>query len=360
VTRQVTLSNHGDAPVTVDLSATVRGRNGTPVPDAVTFDPAQVTVPAGGSVSVAATYHPVADTEGGFTGRLTATAGGQPVLQTALAAYQAPQTHVLRLTPIPPEGWPTFIDVEVWVLVRVDAPQEPIVVGRALPFVDVVVPDGVYSVSTSFGFHDAGTGDLTTAVLVDPEVVVDGADTELVIDGNTASPLRVETPLPSELRDIRHAVVRRNTDGESFAVFYSAEWRHERAAMRVTPTEPVTLGEVEFVTAVAAPQLALSLRTTGPDGREIHANWGHSYFQQPRLGGEYTVDLVSVGSGTAEEIAGVEVAGRLALVELDTPYNTINAFAGQLYEAQQRLAAAGALAVVAFQPERSPYWCAQG
>jgi len=53
----------------------------------VTFDPAQVTVPAGGSVSVAATYHPLADTEGGFTGRLTATAGGQPVLQTALAAY---------------------------------------------------------------------------------------------------------------------------------------------------------------------------------------------------------------------------------------------------------------------------------
>ena len=361
VTRTITLSNHGGTPVAVDLTTTLRGPLG-PADGVVSFEPASVTVPAGGSASVAATYHPTSGVEGGFTGQLRAVSGGDTVLVAAVAAYQQPLSHTLRLIPIPPEGWPSFADFTFWVLIRVDAPQEPILVGRGVPFADVVVPDGVYSASVSFSYYHPQRGDLLTTVLVDPEVVVDGEDTQLVIDGNAAKPLQVETPLPSELREVQHAVVRKTTYGGAYGVTYNAEWRHNRAQLLVTPTEPVTVGGVQFVTAVSAPERSLLLRTAGADGETVSATWGHSYYQEPRLGGEYSVELVDVGSGTAEEIAAVEVAGRLALVGLRfNDYGEVmNAPGGPYEELAQRLADAGALAMVAYLDRSAPYWCAQG
>jgi hypothetical protein len=371
VTKTVTLTNTGDTAVTLNLAGELRDPSGTPLGDTLTIDPATITLPAHGSADVRATFDATNQPFGGYVGWLHATdpASNTELLHLAVAAKVQPPSHNLRLRPIPPAGWEgdncACDNRHVWIIVRVDAPARPIIVDRVLPFVDVHVDDGVYLATTNFQHFNPQTGDLTFAQLLDPEVVVSGADRELVLDGNDAKLVAAEAPQPTEQTSAEQAFVRGTTFGGAWLIRWAEiYWSFlGKAALRVTPTKPVTIGSFRVATGFELIPDQARMRVNQPGRAELHASYANYHFQQPKLAFDGTVDLVDAGDGSAEAIAAAHVRGRLALLSGPTVVGPVpvNCTLGCGFpDGLARLRDAGALAAVAYLPEQGegrPGWC---
>lgn len=361
-TRTLALVNHGSASVTAALDVAVKDRSGQPVPGTVTVEPTSVTVPAGGSTEVAVTFHPDADTGGQVSGLLRAVdAVGAELLRVAIGADQPVIRHKLRLTVRPPQGYPNLggSELKFWTLLRVDAPEPPIVVPRTEPFTDMLVPAGVYTVATSYYHYEPRTGDFTQTAVVDPEVVVPD-EHEVFIDASAAKPVQVRTPRPSEVYDAQQALIRGTTYGGAYQIGWAVMTggSQGRSQLRVTPTEPVTVGTARGVTGVTLAEPLVQMRVAGKPSLSLRPFYVNPHFQEPRLDIDRVVELVDVGSGTAEEIAKVNVTGKLALVSRPFDGLTgINEPASAYAQILPRLRDAGALAAVLSHSTGVPVWC---
>lgn len=363
VTKAITLTNHGDSPSTVNLSAAVDDQSGQPVPGKVTVEPASVTVPAGGTAQTQVIFHQTAG-GGGFSGVLRAVgADGTEVLRAAIGAQQPEPTRNLRLTLTPPSGWPNLgsaFELAFWYLMRLDAPQPMIIVGRAVPHTDVPVPEGVYLVATTFYHYELRTGDLTVTAVTDPEVVVRGTDREVAIDASQARPVQVGTPRPSEIYHVDQRLVRGTTFGGSYVFSWQSGTGgdHGRSQLHATPTRPVSIGTARGITGVTLADPLVRMSVTGSNAPQLRPFYLDFHFQQPKLDLDRNVDLVDVGGGSAEEIATADLRGRLALVS--RPFErsfTVNAPESPYAQILPRLRDAGALAAVLSHEAGVPLWC---
>ncbi len=98
--RTVTYTNHGDAPVTLQLALNVADEAGTPAPSgAFSVDPATLVVPARGAAEASVTYDPIDRTTSLFGGQLIAT-DGTTSLVTPVGAYQEPERYNLTIRAI--------------------------------------------------------------------------------------------------------------------------------------------------------------------------------------------------------------------------------------------------------------------
>ncbi len=102
VTREITYRNHGDSEITLDLATATTGPEGGTAPDGMfTLDADRVTIPAGGSGSVAVTADPRSGAEltGSYGLFVTASADGQTVRTAgALELEQASHDLTIRVT----------------------------------------------------------------------------------------------------------------------------------------------------------------------------------------------------------------------------------------------------------------------
>ncbi|MFI5696230.1 S8 family serine peptidase [Kribbella sp. NPDC051586] len=107
VTRDVTYRNLGDAAVTLSLSSVLNGPGGTAAPaGALKLSADSVTVPAGGTASVQATSDTsLGGADGLYSGRITATGGGQTVVVPVGVEKEVP-TYTLTVKLIKPNGAP--------------------------------------------------------------------------------------------------------------------------------------------------------------------------------------------------------------------------------------------------------------
>jgi subtilisin family serine protease len=189
-TRTVTYRNHGDQPVTLDLTATTTGPDGGAAPDGLfTLGADQVTVPAGGTagVDVTADTRVGGDASGAYSITLVAVGGGQTVRSVGGLDRAA---HVYTVTVkatgrdgLPPSyfnwaAWLTGIGNDVFQLVRGDN-------GTAT----VEVPAGDYI----FVGRNFATGGIDN--LVAPKVTVDH-DMTIAFDARDARPVEVTLPDP--------------------------------------------------------------------------------------------------------------------------------------------------------------------
>jgi hypothetical protein len=94
VSRQLTYRNHGTADVTLSLTGSLRGPDGQPASEtALRLGDSSVTVPAGGSATVAVTADTSHDgPDGAYSGFVTATADGVSVICT-LQVDKEPETY---------------------------------------------------------------------------------------------------------------------------------------------------------------------------------------------------------------------------------------------------------------------------
>jgi len=178
VARTLTYTNSGAGPITLDLSADLRGPDGTAAPGGMfTLSARTVTVPAHGSAEVTLTTDTRAGTEDGiYSGTLVATSGGATV-RTPVAVNREGEVYDVKLTFLDHRGEQT--SEYAYRLVGLGAPDE-YTHYDASGSVVLRVPKGEYlldaQVLTDFGHRETHRTDF-----VEPRIVVDGPE-EYVLD----------------------------------------------------------------------------------------------------------------------------------------------------------------------------------
>ncbi|SEG65584.1 Subtilase family protein [Nonomuraea solani] len=189
ITRTLTYTNTGPAPVTLDFSVRALDGGGRPL-DAALFSvtPGSVTVPAVGSAEVSVTADTRADLpDGPLGGYLTATGGGTEVI-TPLGVDKEVESHDLTLNQTGRDGRPaTSIRT---VLHRLDGGSEDMIVLMGQQATTTLhLPRGTWSISTTF----LGT---TGTLLTHPGLELTAPRT-LDLDARLGMPLSITPPDPT-------------------------------------------------------------------------------------------------------------------------------------------------------------------
>jgi subtilisin family serine protease len=191
VTREVTYRNLGEAAVTLSLSSVLSGPDGTAAPvGALKLSTDSVTVPAGGTASVQATSDTsLGGVDGLYSGRITATGGGQTVVVPVGVDKEVP-TYTLTVKLIKPNGAP---DPDYPVSVKgVDNDEYDMVPPDENGTVTLRLAQGEYMLN-QFQEFERGTDDWIFFTLLAPSVKLT-ADQTVVLDARKAKPVTTSVP----------------------------------------------------------------------------------------------------------------------------------------------------------------------
>ncbi|TDC52103.1 hypothetical protein E1212_09685 [Jiangella ureilytica] len=310
VTRTLTYTNDGAAPVTLTLDATLDADTGAAVPDdMLTLSSPTVTVPARGSATVDVTLDPNVGDPAVYGGRVTArSAGGGTVVHTVVGVTKEPRTIEVTIEGIDHEGAPATgtSSAELWSL-DTDWWGTGFFGGKgggSQPAVFRVRP-GTYSLlGIVFTPDESGEQAREVAFIGETELELT-EDTRLVVDGRAATRVAVDTPEPTEHQGLTLGWYR-SSEAHMFNLKYMLDEYIDVAY--ATPTDPVERGTFEFSSLweLFAPELALRV---GPD--DVDAEYAVG---SPRLDGRHRHPVADAGTGTPAELAGRDLAGSIALV----------------------------------------------
>jgi subtilisin family serine protease len=193
ITKTLTYTNTGTAPVTLDLAADIKGPNGSAAPQGMfTVSPAQLTVPAGGQASATVTTDTKVDgSDGVYSGVVTATGGGQSV-RTPLTVNREVESYDVTMKFVDLNGAPTgqyfyqFMDVNHPAAYNA-YDESGTVVTR--------MPKGEFYL-TAFVETPNGENKWKYAEFEEPSVTITGA-TSLVFDARDAKPVSFTVDKPN-------------------------------------------------------------------------------------------------------------------------------------------------------------------
>ncbi len=192
VTKRITYRNHGDKPVTLDLSAAATGPQGKAAPDGLfSLSARRLTVPAGGTASVDLT----ADTrtegpDGAYSGALVATAqGGDTEVRTSFGVIREAEAYDVTLKFLDRQGKPVSSPLteiksyttDYWTTALEDHQETSKGVYK------LRIPRGDYVVDTVM------SEDTDTSLLVRPKLAVT-KDTTITFDARETKPVEVTAP----------------------------------------------------------------------------------------------------------------------------------------------------------------------
>ncbi|WP_236030688.1 S8 family serine peptidase [Paractinoplanes lichenicola] len=318
VSRKVTYTNAGPAPVTLTLRSSL---------SQITVTPATVTVPAGGSADVALGWNLPAVEPGQLDGRLTATGPGGVLVTTAIGGTLDRERHLVTFKAIGRDGKPAPVPVlqafgddrRFDVLNFLDAGEEK----------TFQLAEGDYLVDATI--PSSGPQNEQDNLVTIPELKVD-RDLTVVLDARTAKPIRIETPKPAEQRTVESYYVRRVTGSgrgiiNGFMNFSAVQ------KINVTPTAKLRKGSYEFSSRwqLVAPLVQASIPgVTGELDINLCVN-------SPAYEGTRRFDLVKGLGGN--------VRGKAVVLESDNAD-----------EASQAAAAAGAAVALVVLPADRSAW----
>ncbi|MFI6763638.1 peptidase S8, partial [Micromonospora sp. NPDC050417] len=339
VTRTVTYTNDGTAPVTLTLATEVSNlATGAPETTAITIGTNTVTVPARGSVNVPVTADPATLTRGQYGGWITATGPDGVLTTTALAVTVAGPRHTVTFHVLDRAGNPGRANV---VQFMGDNANEDIIRSFPLSTWTETVEEGTYLL-------DAWIEDLSNrqyiqvTTIIDPEVLVD-RDMEVVIDARKGTPIRIETPKPSEQQAVLSFYMHRVTG--SGRQINLGTWQYSGVRqVNVTPTKAVSSGEFEFSSRwqLVAPMVQARVPgVPGPFNMNMTA-------RSPAYDGKRTLPLVYAGRGTPAELKKAKVKGAAVLIQSNGP--------GSEPSVNKAAAEAGAEATLMVRPPTVPLW----
>jgi subtilisin family serine protease len=282
VTKQVTFSNSGTTPVTLNLAVT-----GGPF----TVGIPSVTVPAGGSADVPVTGDATVDGTGRFTGWLVGTdaATGAPLTRTTLGLLKETERYDLTIRVRDRAGKPANARVvlsktgEPW-------PTAHSVEGETT----LRLPPGEYSVSSYLDVPGEKADALGLAVLVAGGVKLDTSKT-VSLDARKARLLQTTAP-------------RRTEDRQRKIDFIAGGYRSGYQVPVKYDDLYVSPGEYDLVTRWRKGEPALSLNAGG-QAFDAVVQPGSAF-----AAGSETLRTVYAGTGAASEYAGRPAAGRIAVV----------------------------------------------
>ncbi|MEV4346860.1 S8 family serine peptidase [Actinoplanes sp. NPDC049596] len=312
VTKTVTYTNAGTAPVTLTLQDTVA---------AVTTSANTVTVPAGGTAGVTLTYD--LKTPGQSSGWLTATAPGGIGVTTALAGTVDPPHHTVTVSAVDRQGKPASVPA---MLMFGDDSRFDVLDGIFAGQVRTYeVAEGDYLLNATIA--DGAPLDEQDNLITIPELRVD-RDLRVTLDARTAKPVKIETPRPAEQRTVWSYYVHRVTGSgrgviNGFMNFSSVN------GINVTPTAKLRQGSYEFSSRW---QLVAPLVQSSLPGVDINLTAA-----SPVYTGTRKFDLVAGLGGN--------VKGKAVVLETDNYYDA----------ALQAAEAGAAVALVVYPPTMSAW-----
>ncbi|WP_433221355.1 S8 family peptidase [Microtetraspora malaysiensis] len=352
-TKQVTYANLTDQPVTLTLTPTLSSKQ-KPIEGVLSVDKT-VTVPAGGTASATVTLDAADLGFGAYGGAITAEAGDVR-LSTPVGLYIEGPRVTLTIKTIGRDGAPLTPEA-LDVIGVTDSDEATDGASVAEPgVVTIRVPPSTYSVMEVAQWIDDDSR-TNYAWLADPEVDVT-EDTTITLDLRKASQVRFGTPTPAG--PLNNTVVesyqRTTEDGLQYAgMLDHSPWDRVWA----TPTKRVTKGKFRFTqhAILGQPEVSMSGLDKGmPDIQAVTGtHWEYEGVESQNghpgwvpFTGTRDLPVVNVGMGTPEELASIDLKGKLALLETGLQATIFGSACGVPIEVVQNLRAAGAAGVVAY------------
>lgn len=321
-TRTLTYHNDSAADVTLDLAVDGRGWDGREVVAAARqLSASSVTVPAGGTATVALTVDPTQLDAGVYSGVITAaTADGALRARTPWSVYEASNTHALNTSLLDRRGDPAGLGLPVWV-VKVDpgfVANDPFRSWNFFAWTDeqgnasFEVAPGVYEIYGQITTWELGAKESTIAI--SSELTVD-ADLSVTLDAREA---QLRNPRVGERVDLLFGeigVLRHTPDGRRFefsALFdQSSEWK-----LHASPTPDPSFGSAESYTKWIYESELVDVHSTGGKPITLHPEYWPSA-AGPVLDGRRDLPVVFAGSGGEQELQAAQ--GKLALIRVEMP-----------------------------------------
>ncbi|PYC64289.1 peptidase S8 [Micromonospora arborensis] len=333
--RSVTYTNGTAAAQTLRLALELRNLDtGAAETDGVSVGGPEVTVPAGGSVAVALRADPAKLDRGLHSGWLVATGADGVAVRTAVALTLSGPLHTVTVQAVDMQGQPGFASV----LTLFGENPESDWLGWVGGEVQLQVEEGPYLLEALIE-HGAPLDEQETLV-TDPELLVD-RDVTVVLDPRKGTPVRIETPKPSEqqatISFYEHRVFGNGRQVDHGVLTFSTVQQ-----LNVTPTRPVREGEFEFSSRWQLVAPMVDAKISGVSGPLDINLMGYS----PAPSDRRKLPLVWAGTGTPGELARVRGAAALLTTSPDASEEEQIAVA----------AAAGAKTVLIVRPADQSAW----
>ncbi|MDX3355351.1 S8 family serine peptidase [Streptomyces sp. ME01-24h] len=305
VRKDVTYTNSGAEPVTVDLALSPG-----PLPDGLfTLTDSRLTVPAHGTASVGVITHlDAAEDNGAYTTRLVATgADGTALARTSVGVNKEGQRANLTVTAKDRHGKALPGTLILKDVKRNTAPKAFAV--DASGRIDLRLPPSTYSAWLNADVPGIdGTHTLGFAMFSAPQIDLD-ADRTVSFDATKLRKAAAVTPQPTANQFMRVDQYRTNTGLFPFMDSYMPEyWRYD--SLWVTPTPKVTEGSYHFATRwrQIQPPLTFSSGSQTYDDVTIQS-------LSPKLpDGTGTYRAVWADEGSAADFRKVKARGHVAVV----------------------------------------------
>ncbi|MEU7779217.1 S8 family serine peptidase [Micromonospora parva] len=335
VERTVTYTNGGTIPQTLRLALELRNLDTRAAEtDGVAVGGTEVTVPAGGSVAVPLRADPAKLDRGVHGGWLVATGADGVAVRTAVALTLSGPLHTVTVKALDMKGQPGLASV----LTLFGEQPESDWLGWVGGEVQLQVEEGPYLVEALIE-HGAPLDEQITLV-TDPELLVD-RDLTVVLDPRKGTPVRIETPKPTEQRSTisfyEHRVFGNGRQVDHGVMTYSTIQQ-----VNVTPTRPVRQGEFEFASRWQLVAPMVDAKISGVSGPLDINLLGYS----PAPADRRKLPLVWAGTGTPAELTRVRGAAALLTSSPDASEEEQIAAA----------AAAGAAVVLIVRPADFSAW----
>ncbi|MFI6763769.1 peptidase S8, partial [Micromonospora sp. NPDC050417] len=317
---------------------------GAPETTAITIGTNTVTVPAGGSVNVPVTADLAKLAAGQYGGWITATGPDGVLTTTALAITLEGPRHSVRFRAVDRTGKPVAVPV---ILLQGDSSRSD-----SLGFLfegttwTTRVEAGSYLLNSLIS--DGGPLDEQATLITNPELRVD-RDIEVLLDARTGTPIRIETPKPSEQQAVLSYYTHRVTGTGRTLSFGSMHYSTVKQ-VNVTPTKKLSAGAFEFSSRWQLVAPMVQTRVPGVSGPlDINLTG-----QSPAYDGKRTYPLVYAGRGTPAELKKAKVKG--AAVLIDSPNEPNGEDAPTESEVTASAAAAGAAVTLMVRPADWSAW----
>ncbi|MEU9507239.1 S8 family serine peptidase [Micromonospora sp. NPDC048170] len=342
VVKQVTYTNDGDQPVTLALSL-----RGAALPAGLLgLGAGTVTVPAKGTATVPVTMNPTGVPTGTYSAHLAGvSADGTTVVSTAVGLVKDVERFAVKIKVIGRNGAaPALAKSEVRLfdfgrpgLPEVSYPDADGTVALALPAGEYTLHAAISDPSPEYN----RLWEYTQGII--PNISITG-DRTVTFDGRKASAVSMRTPNPTKTDRARIGFTNSSSD-QKFG--YGLEmWAGGETALYSIPTERAN-DNLEAYTGWTLTALDLAARVVGRNATSLD---DAAYFGgnggSVRFDGTRRLEVVSAGTGTAQEYAGLAVRGRTALVKRSATVSPAQQLANAV--------AAGAAAVIVYNsvPER--------
>ncbi|GGJ70179.1 hypothetical protein GCM10010121_096020 [Streptomyces brasiliensis] len=384
-TRTVTYTNLTDTATTLDLAASLSSGD-TPAPAGlISLSADKVTVPAGGSSEVTVTLDGSVISSGGPFGRLNGVltardASGDVRATTRISSFLEAERAQLTMKVVPPDGASsvTYGNAVFMPVDDKDSLHEDLTTEKGSESTTVsLYKDSTYSATIPVTWTNA-SGELQSAAPVLAEVTTAKATT-VTLDLRKLVPVSVSTPVATETYSAISSTERVSATGKwSLATSLTASYQaQETAHWWALPTEKVHTGTLTQNTYSVRTTPVVTMKAVGGgDAFDLSARYqtpdvalkatsilfgleqgvlspygiGAGAAPIPRLQTKGRVPVVYAGTGTAAELADVDVKGKLALLTPTDLCGTTCDFDTLRDQRLKAAAAAGAVGVLVAAP----------